>query len=90
MQPNYKPYEYRTPDSQYLALIRKIRDEGEMIVHPHQKGMGRLTHLELPPLVYRLSNGFPLLTERNLPFWPAAIAEITAFVNGITTNAGTT
>jgi len=88
MHPKYLPYAERTPDRQYLDLIRRIRDEGERVEHPFQKGMGRITHLSLPPLVYKMSNGFPLLTERNLPFYPAAIAEITAFMNGITTNEG--
>lgn len=88
MHPNYLPYAERQPDKQYLNLLRMIRDEGERIEHPFQKGMGRITHLALPPLVYTLSNGFPLLTERNIPFWPTAIAELWAFMNGVTTNDG--
>ncbi len=87
MQPAYKPYADRTPDQQYLNLVRMIRDEGERVEHPYQKGMGRITHLSLPPLVYDLSNGFPMLTERNIPFWKTAIAELVAFMNGATTNA---
>ncbi len=88
MHPNYLPYSERTPDRQYLELIRHIRDEGERVEHPFQKGMGRITHLSLPPLVYKMSNGFPLLTERDLKLWPGATAEITAFMNGVTTNDG--
>jgi thymidylate synthase len=88
MHPAYAPYHERKPDMQYLNLIRMIRDEGEMVVHPYQKGAGRLTHLSLPPLVYRFANGFPLLTERKISFWRTAIAELVAFMNGITTNAG--
>lgn len=88
MNPDYLPYSERKPDKQYLDLIKRIRDEGELVVHPHQNGMGRLTNLELPPLVYKLENGFPLLTERSIPFWGVAIAELCAFMNGVTTNAG--
>jgi thymidylate synthase len=88
MHPAYLPYAERKPDDQYLSLLEDIRDEGELVRHPHQKGMGRLTHLSLPPLVYKLSNGFPLSTERNIPFWRVAIAELVAFMNGVTTNAG--
>jgi thymidylate synthase len=87
MHPAYKPYEERTPDTQYLNLIRLVRDEGRLVVHPHQEGMGRYTHTSLPPLVYKFSNGFPLLTERKIPFWRTAIAELAAFMNGATTNS---
>ncbi|MFZ2769695.1 MAG: thymidylate synthase [Minisyncoccia bacterium] len=88
MDPKYLPFEERKPDKQYLKLVRRIYNEGEVVVHPFQHGMGRKTHLFLPPLVYKLSNGFPLLTERNIPFWRVAIAELVAFMNGVTTNAG--
>jgi len=50
--------------------------------------MGRLTHLSLPPLVYKFSNGFPLITERKISFWKTAVAELLAFMNGVTTNSG--
>lgn len=88
MDPLYKPYAERTPDTQYLSLLRTILDEGEMVTHPYQKGVRRLTHLSLPPLVYNLSNGFPLITERKISFWQTAIAELWAFMNGVTTNSG--
>jgi len=88
MYPDYKPYDKRIPDLQYLKLIRTIRDEGRKFVHPYQQGVGRLTHFSLPPLVYKISNGFPIITERNIPFWPVAIAELWAFMNGVTTNEG--
>ncbi len=88
MDPQYLPFADRKPDHQYLKLIRRIYNEGEMVIHPHQQGMGRRTHLSLPPLIYKMSNGFPLLTERNIPFWKVAIAELVAFMNGVTTNEG--
>lgn len=84
MEPRYRPYAERTPDRQYLNLLRRIRDEGQEFIHPYQK-VGRKTHLSLPPLVYRLKNGAPILTERSLPFWRKPISELIAFMNGATT-----
>lgn len=80
----YKPYEERTPDMQYQDLLRRVLNEGEYTKNPFQD-KGTITHLSLPPLVYRFSNGFPLLTERRISFWKKPISEIIAFMNGART-----
>jgi thymidylate synthase len=71
-------------DPQYLDLLASIRRNGKMLD----------TQLEDPAwtlfapgqLRYDLRNGFPLLTERDLSMASnSAIAEITAFINGVRT-----
>ncbi len=85
MQPSYKPYTERTPDMQYLEAIRRLRSpEARYTKTPFQE-YGTFTHLSLSPLVYRLENGFPILTERAIPFWRKPISELIAFINGATT-----
>lgn len=89
----YKPFEERTPDTQYQDLLRDIRDNGKDKVPIHdrlkenanlpEKGSRELTGKMLS---YDLSNGFPLLTERNLKkVFPGAIGELVAFLNGART-----
>jgi thymidylate synthase len=36
---------------------------------------------------FDLANGFPLITDRRIGFWPKAIGELCAFINGATTLA---
>ena len=80
----YLPYVDRTPDTQYRDLLRRILNEGVYTKNPFQD-KGSLTHPYLPPLVYNLQNGFPLLTERKISFWKKPISEIIAFMNGART-----
>lgn len=84
----YFPYEERTPDGQYAALLRRILQEGER-VFPQQDEPARM--LVAPQLVYDLRNGFPLMTERDLvtpgpktgtSVFTSALAELAAFLNG--------
>ena len=80
----YKPYEERTPDHQYRELVRRVRAEGIYTKNPHQT-RGTFTSVTLPKMVFPLSNGVPLLTERRISFWRKPIAELIAFINGART-----
>ncbi len=81
MHPTYKPYEERTPDTQYRDCLRLILEEGEEV--ESQQGVPALTYMAPPPMHFLLENGIPLITERNIPFWKAAVGEIFAFFNGV-------
>lgn len=82
----YKPFEKRTPDTQYRDLLALIREKGEEVdtqqEHPARKWIGYL-------LRFPIANGFPLVTERDLISEPSqfrfAIAELCAFLNGAQT-----
>lgn len=90
---HYKPFKDRTPDNQYLELLRNIRENGTNKVPIHdrlaenkdlpERGSRELTGAMLS---YDMRNGFPVLTERNLrkPF-AGAIGELVAFLNGAQT-----
>lgn len=90
----YVPFDQRTPDTQYRDLLRTIIDEGEDVTTSHgipaRKVVGHL-------LRFRLANGFPIITERDLVSPPTgsprpaqfqqALGEICAFLNGAQTQA---
>jgi thymidylate synthase len=79
----YKPVELRTPDTQYLNLVRSILGAGEKV--PTRQGPEALTLLQ-QTMRFDLTNGFPVITERNVSgFWRKAIGELCAFINGATT-----
>lgn len=79
----YAPVEERHPDSQYQDLLRKIMEEGTE-VKPIQGE--RAMMLVGPQLRYDMSNGFPLVTERDLSgLMKGALAEHVAFLNGART-----
>lgn len=81
----YKPYNERTPDSQYQDRLRLILENGESAENTPQ-GIGALTCFgTLPPMVFDVENGAPLITERKIGFWRKPIAEIIAFINGART-----
>ena len=81
----YKPFADRTPDHQYHRRLMQILDEGELAGKTEQ-GPGAYTCFgTLPQMVFDLSNGVPLITERSLPSWRSAVAEILAFINGART-----
>lgn len=86
MQNIYKPFAERVPDYQYSTRLESILDHGD-IVKDTPQGVGALTcFASLPPMVFDLSNGVPLITERSCnAFWKKAIAEIIAFINGART-----
>ena len=82
----YKPLAERTPDAQYHKRLRYILMHGKMEKDTPQ-GVGALTCFgTLPQMVFDLSNGVPLITERSCNgFWKKAVAEIIAFINGART-----
>ncbi len=79
----YKRLFERYPDKQYISQLREILNRGEFTKHPKQD-VGRRVLLDLRPLVYDLSNGFPIITERYMPFSKslAPISEMLAFIHG--------
>lgn len=85
MKDIYMPRERRIPDVQYQECMVVILEHGELVRETAQ-GIGALTCFgTLPPMVFDLSNGVPLITERKLISWRQAVAEIIAFVNGART-----
>ena len=80
-----KPYEERTPDSQYRELLERIMTEG-VDVHPIQgeKSKMVLGH----QMRFNLKNGFPMITERDLSgkFMNGALGEHFAFLHGAHTH----
>lgn len=82
----YKPYTERTVDSQYQDLIRKIVDTGRSSGVIQGEDALRIIGLQLR---YDMTNGFPLITERDMsgPFLKAALGEHIAFLNGARTQA---
>lgn len=80
------PYKERKPDSQYRKLLKLILEKGTKREETWQ-GMPDITYFGPPPMRFNLANGAPLITEREISFWPSAIGEIFAFINGARTLA---
>ncbi len=88
-----KTFAKRTPDTQYQDLLRDILENGVRV--KSQQGVDALTLIGPKPLHFKLENGFPLITERNMApkeserlpvtVWRQAIAEIIGFINGART-----
>lgn len=88
-----KTYDKREPDSQYQQLLCSIMERGVRV--PSQQGVDALTLMAPNPMRFKLDNGFPMITERNMnpktseflpvTVWQQAIAEICAFINGART-----
>jgi len=88
-----KPFSERTPDTQYKDLLKEILENG--VETKSQQGVDALTVIGPRNLHYKLTNGFPLITERSMApkesdrlpvtVWRQAIAEILAFINGART-----
>ena len=88
MNVKYTQADLRTPDYQYKDCLQKIFRKGIYTKHPNQDH-GRFTFLGLPPMVFNLSNGFPIITERDMgKFWWVPIGELLAFINGVRTIEG--
>jgi thymidylate synthase len=82
----YKPIEERVPDTQYGNALRFLLRHGEVVKDTPQ-GVGAITSLEVPKMVFDLQNGFPMITERNmLNFWRKPVDELFAFIRGARTN----
>jgi thymidylate synthase len=81
---DYLPFEERTPDYQYLNLLRTIKEQGIEAKSFHAEGS--ITFMAPNPLRYDLRNGIPLGTERSMKqIGMSAVAEILAFVRGMMT-----
>lgn len=73
-------------DTQYRDLLQKVLDEGVLV--PSQQGVDAKMLFGAPPMHFRLADGFPVLTERDLSkFWRTPIGELFAFINGARTQA---
>lgn len=81
---NYKPFEERTPDPQYQNLLKQIMTEGTEVNPIQGERAKMIMGLQLR---YNMSNGFPLITERDMSgkFLQSAIGEHVAFLNGART-----
>lgn len=71
--------------SAYRNLLQEILDQGILV--PTPQGVDALTIMGPQPMHFKLSEGFPAITERKLSekIWQQAIAEIIAFINGART-----
>jgi thymidylate synthase len=88
-----KPVSDRTADYQYRELLRLVLEQG--VLDHTQQGTDTISLMAPDPLRFKLSNGFPMITERNLnpptseklpvTIWQQAIGEIFAFINGART-----
>lgn len=89
---DYKPLIDRTPDYQYQELLKLILKDG--IKSTAQQGVDTISLVGAPPMRFTLTNGVPLITERNMApvfkngkptVWQQAIGEIIGFMNGART-----
>lgn len=88
-----KPLSERTPNTDYRDRLAYVLKNG--VRRPSQQGVDALTVIGIPPMRFRLDNGFPMITERNMnpktgerlpvTIWQQAIGEICAFANGTRT-----
>lgn len=81
----YKPRSLRTPDTQYRDRVATILNSGTIVKDTPQGVGARTCFATLAPMIFDLSNGAPVITERNLPSWKSGVAEIIAFINGART-----
>ena len=78
----------RTADTQYKNGLRHIMEHGELIKDTPQ-GIGALTDFGVPKMVFDVTRGYPVITERSvLSFWKKPIDELLAFIRGETTFSG--
>ncbi|HEX7018197.1 MAG TPA: thymidylate synthase [Patescibacteria group bacterium] len=83
----------KTPDTQYRERLKLILEEGTRV--KSQTGTDTISYVAPPPMRFKLANGFPMITERNMApkvsdrlpvtIWQQAIGEIIAFINGART-----
>ena len=71
-------------DTQYRDFLKRVLDKG--VTLPSQQGVDAKMIFGNPPLKFDLSQGFPVITERDLSkFWRAPIGELLGFINGART-----
>lgn len=83
----------RTPDYQYQNLLRTILEKGERSYA--QQETDTISYIGPHPLHFKVANGTPVITERNMApktserlkvtIWQQAIAEMIGFINGART-----
>lgn len=83
----------KTPDTQYRERMQLILEHGTRV--KSQTGTDTISYVAPPPMRFKLANGFPMITERNMApktsdrlpvtIWQQAIGEIIAFINGART-----
>lgn len=79
-----KPFDQRTPDSQYQDTLKLILQKGvRQSTTTQNKGCTKM--LCPPHMEFDLRNGVPLITDRKIGFWRKALAEIFAMINGART-----
>lgn len=88
-----KPYADRTPDTQYREMLKRILNLGTRT--NTQQEVDAVTLMGGGTMHFKLENGFPMITERNMnpkvsemlkvTIWQQAIGEIFAFINGART-----
>jgi thymidylate synthase len=79
-----KPFEERTPDTQYRNVLKYILENGERV--ESRQGVDALTVIGPPSMHFKLENGFPMITERSIKgFWKGSVGDICAFINGART-----
>lgn len=93
MEPQYLPISRRSTDIQYKRLLEEICRLGTKV--KSQQGVDAIRLIAPTPMKFRLSNGMPLITDRNMnpkisetlpvTIWQQAIGEILAFANGART-----
>ncbi len=84
------------PDVQYKRLLRDILENGTEV--KSQQGVNAIRLMAPNPMRFKLADGFPMITDRNMDpktseqlpvtIWQQAIGEIFAFANGIRTLKG--
>jgi thymidylate synthase len=71
-------------DRQYRRRLSLILKHGEK--ERSQQGTDARSFIGLPPMKFKLADGFPMITERDVSsFWRGAIGEILGFINGAQT-----
>jgi thymidylate synthase len=74
------------PDTQYHDLLQSILDQG--MRSETQQEVDTLSLIAPKPLHFKLSEGFPIITERKISekMWRGAISEMIGFINGARTD----
>jgi thymidylate synthase len=87
----YLPCSEKQCDYQYQNLLREILDKGILetktrLVNKENKEVGALSLFGSTPMRFKLNNGFPMITERDVSsFWGGPIGELFGFINGART-----
>lgn len=83
--------EERIPDYQYQNLLREVLEKGKrekkgQMIGKDGKPAGCVSHHGSTSMIFRLNNGFPIITERDISsFWQKPIGELFGFINGVRT-----